>query len=559
MKVPGGHERGRRRVGGDAAAAARPVQSGVVAGRADSAGAGAVQASLRKGLIDVPPSPPKKPATAVAARLVAAPFDSFMKLRRFEVDVARPGVAKVETVTLDVLSGPGHNCSMAAALVLDGKGRPSVVLKAGDTRAARTLRGEPYVKIGMIGGRWDKVGADAKKIGLDEIAEEIGAELIQGGYLPLGDKLVPTMPGESTEADRYFAALVRIPENGGAVDGDGGGMEVPGLMKPVTMPVAEALAAMDDGRVGEGARARVAYARAFDAIGWIPQLASYVHDLPGSLKKRFDTLGLAPAIDPRHLPTEIQAADPAAQAQGHGGAPGQGIDPHAGQIDAVAFTAEQRLELPGGAAMIDAKTVHVAHDGGVVHQVGKPFQNQILHLPYDRAKLAVYYLDPVQGPMVRMDQVERPVLAVKGLALDGERSYKLENTELVRRDVPELQIQLEGAQAGAALAAVLTGVKAGLTAAGITGAPVPLGAPVDASPGQTDLRYHFYGVTVAVPAEAAERARFVPLSDAIALCRQGEGDAATEALLLRLADAAGWVPSLRMSLATAEKLLKHPF
>jgi hypothetical protein len=504
---------------------------------------------VQKGLISVPKSPAPPTARAVAARLLDAPFDSFMKVRRFEVDVARPGVEGVETVKVQILNGPGHNCSMVAPLVLDADGRPSLVLKEGDTRAARALRGEPYVKTGMIGGRWDKVGADPKKIGVEEIAEEIGAELVPNGFLSLGDKLVPTMPGESTEADRYFASVVRLTDSLGA--GDHGGMEVVGLMKPVAMDVQDGLRAMDDGRVGEGARARVAYQRALDAIGFVPELDAYVFELPRALKEAFDTLGLGA---PRDLRAATTAAPPPAGPPpgpktdtGPAGAPATGpaVAPKAEQVNDVAFVSQSVLELDDGARMIDAKTQHLATEAGVAHPVGEPFPNQIFHVPYDRAKVVEHYRDPVRGPMVRLSPVERPVMAAKALALDGERQYKDENTRLVALDVAELKVELDGAkgaEAGAKVDAAVT--------ARFGDAARRLGAACDASPGQSDLRWHFF----AAEAAPGDRAGFVSLAEALASCRGGEGDAATEALLLRLATDQRWIPQLGMSVDRARKL-----
>ena len=498
-------------------------------------------AKVPDGLITDVAAPQRPVAQAVAARQIAAPFESFMKVRTFEVDIARPGQAQVETVVCHALSGPGHNCSIAAPLMLDEHGLPRPVLKAGDTRAARTLRGEAYVKIGLIGGRWDKVGADAEAIGIDEIAEEIGADMVKGGYLPLGDKLVPTMPHESTEADRYFAAIVRVDADDKAT-GDMSGMEVVGLMKPQAMTVQSALQAMDDGSIGEGARARVAYGRALDKIGFIPELAAYVHDLPGALKKRFSTLGLGAPRDPRQLPAEIEADQ-----GGHGAPPA----PHekAAEVDGVKFVSRDDVPIDGSTVMLDAETAHLAKDT----QVGGAFQNQILHVGYDRAKVVTFHDDPVQGPMVRLRPTPRPVMAAKGLAMDDERSYKDENVALLALDVDELAVDLEGA-VGTAAADAVDGAVTDRFSSGSGGAISRLGAPCDASPGQSDLRYHFYVNQVDAPPAGAEKSEFIRLADAIELCRGGEGDAATEAALLRLATRQRWLPQLGMSVDRAAKL-----
>ena len=96
------------------------------------------------------------------------PFSAYMRLARYRIG------ARVAPV----LSGPGHDVALVAALTLDPAGRPVVILKGGDTRPARVLRGEPYVKIGCIGGRLDHPGMAASAIAALEVEEEVAGRRI---------------------------------------------------------------------------------------------------------------------------------------------------------------------------------------------------------------------------------------------------------------------------------------------------------------------------------------------------------------------------------------------
>ena len=79
-----------------------------------------------------------------------------------------------------------------------------------------------------------------------------------------------------------------------------------------------------------------------------------------------------------------------------------------------------------------------------------------------------------------------------------------------------------------------------------------LGAPTTASAGQSDLKIHFYAV--AEP-QGAANANYIPLSEALQRCREGQGDAQSEASLLRLARQLEWIPGLQMSVDQARKLI----
>lgn len=520
----------------------------------------------KRGLIDTPSSPlpamPTLAATAVSAERVGQPFTSFMKVETYDVAISRPG--GVETVRVSALRGPGDNCTMVVPMVLDGDGRPRITVKGGSTRAAMELR-KPgqYVMPGMVGGRWDKdVGADpagiAKKIGIAELAEEIGAKAVKGGAFVLGDQLVPTMPTLSTEADLAVGVLAVVKDDA-VIAGDGSGMELVGLMKPVTLSVKDALHAARSGEIGEGARFEAYTRRFLDKMGFIPELDAYVHDLPPAIRKAFDqhgTLGLGAALDPRAL----------AGADGHeddGGiahaAPAGGVKPvaNAAKVSTVQFVSVNAVPIEGaGATMLDAKTDHAVATPDGLQLIGKVHPNQIFHTDHDVAKVVTWFADPLHGPMVKLQATERPVLAAKGeLMAKAEGAYPHENRALVRRDVGEVRVELPlGGDLSPAeiMAKAKTIDTSALADAAVGKGAVRLGAPTFASPGQSDFMHHFYARPLGAAPE--DRAGFVTLSEALRIVRGGEGEAATEALLLRLADAVGWVPSLGMSTERAQKL-----
>jgi hypothetical protein len=494
-----------------------------------------------------------------------------MKVDRLRLDVERPGAAgappTIEPVTVAALRGPGDNCTMVVPVVLAADGRPSVVVKAGSTRAAAELR-EPgrYVMLGMVGGRWDKsIGADAagiaKKIGIAELAEEIGATAVKGGAFTLGDRLTATMPSISTEADLAVGVLARVSADA-TPTGDHSGMEVVGLMKPVALEPRDALARSRRGELGEGARFEAYTRRFLDKLGFVPELDAYVFDLPPALRKAFDTRGLGAPLDPRKLAAtdESESAGEAAHA---GAAPPPPPAALAAAVKDVAFLSASAVPVPElGATMFDAQTDHVSiGDDGARTLLGKAHPNQLLHVPHDLAKLVRYVVDPARGPLVALEPIERPLLAAKGTVLAGELAYPDEDHRLVRPELPELVVPLgldasQGLEALRKQAAQIDGparAKAVVDAAlaGEGASAKALGAPTFASPGQSDLRLHFYAAEL--PADVS-KAALVPIGDALARARRGELDAGAEATLLRLADAIGWIPSLGMHVDAARKL-----
>ncbi len=449
--------------------------------------------------------------TALAARETGALFDKFLHYRNFELEVQRPGF--VEKMPVPVLHGKGHNCAMVGAYTLDAQGQPCLVLKAGDTRLSRLLRGMDYAMPGFVGGRMDHDGAGFAKIAMSELPEEVGGEAVPSTFRRLGAMLSPTMPLESTEADAYFSTLTIL---GAKPSGDGGGMELPAMLGAHVVSARDGLRQMDEGKVVDSGRARTTYGRTFDAIGYLPSLGVWVQDHP-QLLGRFDTLGLGPVNDPRG---QARMADPRVTA----------TPP---PVNSVEYLSREEVDLGQGARMIDAETRHAVDGVGVE----APFANQVMTLPYDRAKVVEFVLDPVRGPLISMSSRERPVQAVKGLLLGAECDTAQENCDYLRRDVLDLKVD-RSVNADSCVSAQLG-----------AGRLMRLAEPSLASSGQSDMAYHSYALEVAQAEDA------VPLAEALLMCRTGQGDANTEAALLRLADRLGWIPGLGMSVEQARRLL----
>jgi len=442
-------------------------------------------------------------------------WDGWLKVHDVTVTTTRGGVS--ETQPLKLLQRPGHDSTHVATLRLHGGGPPTIVYKDGDTRPTAALRGTPYVATGIVAGSLDHDGVDAEATALQEIAEEVGGEPL-GRLVALGAP-APTMPVTdgpndiaSSESDNYYVGI--LSDRQLEIHGDGSGHEVEGLLKPIDLSIADALNKIDSGGIRENARARVALSRALDKIAFVPQLNAWVRDLPPALQQRFDNLGLGEAYDPR------SATAPALPPEQHDDPPAKPAAPllnaHlAKDIDGVDLGTPKKLDLGDGAELLSARVTHLA--GSV--PVGAPMPLEALHAEYDRVKQVQYFVDPRLGPMVKLELVERPILAAKAAMTGGSEAA-------VRHDVTDHKVPVDF----------------------VPGAELEvLSAPSYASPGQSDLRYHF--LATAVPAAGTG---FVPLAEALQRCRAGTaGDANTEALLLRLADKLRWIPQLGMTLDQA--------
>lgn len=501
-------------------------------------------------------------ASILKAEITGTPFKQYLTYQTYRVETSSH-----QTLEGGFVYGPGHHAAAIAALVLDENGMPYAVFKRGDTRLSRAERKESYVKVGWIAGRLDKPGSSGAKIALDELAEEVGGAVVEGSFRPLGDKLSCTMPFESTEGDSYFSALVQL---SGKPYGDGGSMEVVGLIGPLLKPAKEALTALDGEDICDSGRARTMYARSFDAIGFIPQLGVYVQDHP-KLLRAFNSLGMGSPIDPRSLVKGnkidnklLVPPKPTTQES---------------CINDVVCTSRRQIPLNSESWMIAAKTRHAIRALSVRHVPGgveprtktsavekltpllKEFPNEYLHTNYDRAKVVVYFLDPVQGPAIVLNSLVHPVQAfgpksdsrrlARGMSMkESDLDSRLPPpptavsfAEVTRLDVSDMKVardqdpivQLSGE---------------------FPGKLHRLGAKSGASGGQSDLYYHYLACETTQPQDKAGQ-ELVTLSEAIRLCRTGHGDSQTEAALLRLADSLNWIPSLQMDVDQAKHLLKR--
>lgn len=437
----------------------------------------------------MPPQPP-------------ALFAKFLTYRVFEFEGQQVGI----------LNGPGHDCAAVAAVVLDPQGRPYMVIKTGDARMARVLRQDNYLKWGCVAGRMDKQGANASKIALAELTEEVGGEVVANTFQPLGKWMTPTQPYESSECDANFFSLIKL---GATPKGDGGGMEVEGLIGPLFLKFQDGFAAMEEGKVGDAGRAMTLYRRCADWMGYIPELDGWVYDHP-KLSARYSSLGLGDPQDPRknwlsEIPGNFVPNGPAAA------------------IDGAAWTSLQEVKLDGHSRMLDGKTCHTAHG----KPQGDPFNNQLMSSDYDRAKVVAYTVDAEKGPLVRLIQSPRPIAVLKSSQLAQEhQADRQENAELMQLDVDDVKFPRGGSPQDQ------------------YDAPLQkLGEPCGASSGQSDIYYHFYA------RHTKKAPEMIPIARAIEECRSGQGDAQTEALLLRLCRQLHWIPTLDLSVEQAKSLL----
>lgn len=427
-------------------------------------------------------------------------FDKFLKYKNYRVTIQTDDVPRLWEGGF--VHGPGHHSASMACFVFDQNQNPYFVLKSGDTRFPRTERGEPYVLDGVVAGRLDKKGAEGAKIAMAELAEEVGGEIVEGSFRPLG-RLSPTMPFESTECDMYFLGAARILKK---PTGDGGKMELLGLIGPKFLKPTEAIRQMDKGLVSDGNRARTMYGRGLHAMGYLPQLGVFVQDHPKLLAK-YKTLGLGKPVDLRQL--KPQSDLPEEQSR---------PETFESKVNHSLALSRKFVKCSSSSRIVDARTKHAVRNGKIVVPLGEEFPNQYLQLDYDRLKLVTYYFSPSSGPMVQMTKQARPILSF------APRSPSVLRLDVEDVKVPRGEFELKNAER--------------------------LGAASGASSGQADLYYTHWAKRVkAIPSG------FIPLAEALELCRTGHGDSQTEALLLKLADKLEWSVNLGMSWKQAEKLL----
>lgn len=457
------------------------------------------------------------------ARLVDTLFSHYLCLRRFEVDGA-------ET---DVLSGPGHDVVVVTCVVRQAGGYAFVV-KQGDTRPARALRGWTYVREGLVAGRLDHEGSPPEVIARGEVEEEVGG-VVAGQPVELGELPVPTMPVLSTEADLYVVAGVRFAP-GARPKGDGGGMEVPDLLGFSARDPETIFQRIREGSFGEACRARVAFGRAFEKLGLVPAVpalapadwgaATTSRGSKGAASRpsgtEAETLGLGPVIDPARLffetseersseGTSHRAEDDREQGIGEAGPPSP---PGSSPIDGAVLEIRQEIPLkrpPGRFVATEAR--HAARG----EPVGPPFPVQILDAAFDEVEVVPYQLDPSGVPWVLLERVELPALKVKSGLASEVRSG---------RATP---VALWSGLVAFADPDEVDGVAADLAWWQGLDAPERL-LRSEASPGQSTLGEHAFAARAPLGLPGAVR-----IDEAILRLRTEGGSARTEALLLELA------------------------
>ncbi len=458
------------------------------------------------------------------AAITGTLFSKYLKYQTYRVTLGE------ELYEGGFVHGPGHHISAIAALVFAPDGTPYATFKTGDTRLSRYLRNEPYVATSGIAGRWDKSGASAGQIVVDELSEEVGGRALDGTFRRLGETLVPTMPFESTESDELFMAAVKIE---GAPTGDGGAMEVVGLIGPVFYSPSDAVSKMDSATISDSARARAMFGRAWDAIGYLPDLGVYVQDYP-DLLARYDTLGLGPVDDLRKRVSNGEV--PVPQESTHS---------LASLINAATVVEKNQVSVGEVDKIVDARIRHAVKGRESTTSLPHIFPSQYLQTNYDRAKVAFYYPDFKLGPMIEMRPQARPALA-----------FAPGDLKVVRRDLRDVRVNRDTSELWLPQIAPEQDfsfpshpVKLELQST-FDGLLHQLAKPNAASSGQSDLFYWSFSCRVDPPAES-ERVNFVTLAEALRLCRTGHGDAQSEATLLRLATHLDWLPQLGMSRSKA--------
>jgi hypothetical protein len=462
------------------------------------------------------PNEPRLMSVSFGATRSDALPGSFLSARDITLMVRYPGFG-VETVCGLAVSSLGTHTSLVAPLLLDASGTPHLVFKAGDARPSRVLRGDDYVKPGMVAGWWDKPRLSDMQIAHEELAEECNATPVENGMKPLGQALLPTMPHEATEGDRYASAIVLLGTGAGV--GDGTRNEAAGDLRPMVFGVDEAFNAMRHGDIGGPMRARVAFTRALDASGYIRPLHRYVFDLPAGLRERYTTLGLGEPLDPRALqPAQQRTAPP----------------PH---LKLASITSQDSAVVVRDSVPLGPQTALL--DVEAAPGTSGAYRNQVLHTDYDRAKVAVFYQDPERGPMVYVERGLRPAWMSTRLA-----------TPIIPEDLIDVTTPTSDDHAQRAVSETLAA--RGWHAV----QPHQLGSSSDASPGVSDLRYRSFAAEIEPPSDTRG---FVSLAEAMSRCRGGDGgDAATEATLGALADDVGWIPTLGMTVQQAQALSGEP-
>ena len=209
--------------------------------------------------------------------------------------------ARSEPYPCDVASRPGSDAVVAILYELATKGGITVVLRDGP-RAPIYLRKfkqfehpDPRVYtsiVEVVAGLLEE-GDGSDESGLcrrasTEAREEAGFDAPPESFVPVGGESFAS-PGTSDEKV-YFCAGPVGTSGGRAPSGDGSVMEESSEL--VRYELGDAIDACRRGEIPD-MKTEVALLRLADHLGYIPQLRSFLHELPPALRDRYRRLGVA--------------------------------------------------------------------------------------------------------------------------------------------------------------------------------------------------------------------------------------------------------------------------
>ena len=162
--------------------------------------------------------------------------------------------------------------------------RPAVYLrkeKPIEHREDRAVLNVLEIAAGMLEAR-DAGPGGIERRAAAEAREECGVEVDPAGVVPLGGPMFAS-PGVTDERVHFRAVPVSV-ESAGHAHGDGSPMEHG--TRAVVLDLDEAIDRCRDGSIPD-MKTEIALLRLCDAIGYVPQLRSFVEDLPPDVAARF--------------------------------------------------------------------------------------------------------------------------------------------------------------------------------------------------------------------------------------------------------------------------------
>jgi ADP-ribose pyrophosphatase len=229
--------------------------------------------------------------------------EGFLKVARLRLRNVYDDDTRSEVYACDVVSRPGSDAVVAILYQRDAQGRVQVLLRQ-SPRAPIYLRrhkrfelADPreYTELLEVVAGMIEPGDGAGAGGLQrraahEAREEAGCEADPDLFQVLGEGLFAS-PGTSDERVYYTAGASDLALRG-RPSGDGSVMEE--CAELVVRELRSAIAACRSGEIPD-MKTEVALLRLADHLGYLPQLDCFVHELPASLRRRYERLGVAGA------------------------------------------------------------------------------------------------------------------------------------------------------------------------------------------------------------------------------------------------------------------------